>query len=128
MEIKKLIFSVCFASVFCIVNAQTNALEFSAQTEKTYSPYMYARHGGPEGLAEFKKNSPHDYLKELWYYAESFYIERNYASDGATLDASIIDIARFEKYRKEDEKFTLLLPGFKDAIILLPVKNLIYKP
>lgn len=79
-------------------------------------------------MAEFKKNKPHEYLKELWYYSESFYVKRNHLQEGVTMDESMIDITRFESSRKEGEEAIILLPGFKDALVLLPINKLIYKP
>lgn len=108
--------------------AQLNSLEISAEKDKMYSPYMLNRHQGTEGLADFKKNHPHDYLKELWYYSESFYVKRAYLNTGVALDASIIDISRFESERQENEEQIIVLPGFKDVIVLLPNSKLIYKP
>ncbi|MBL7902964.1 MAG: hypothetical protein JNK73_13285 [Bacteroidia bacterium] len=108
--------------------SQINSLEIDPVKEKMYSPYMLWRHQGAEGLAEFKKNKPHEYLKELWYYSESFYIKRNHLKTGETLDVSIIDISRFEHLRKQEEESMVELPGFKDVIILLPINKLIYKP
>lgn len=108
--------------------SQIYSLEIDPVKEKMYSPYMLWRHQGAEGLAEFKKNKPHEYLKELWYYSESFYIKRNHLKTGETLDVSIIDISRFEHLRKQEEESMIELPGFKDVIILLPINKLIYKP
>jgi hypothetical protein len=121
---------VIFCIVVCPANilAQTNALEIDPQIEKMYSPYMYARHGGPEGLAEFKKAQPHQYLKELWYYSKSFYVKKNHNTTGVTLDESIIDISRFESYRNSDNEAIVQLPGYKDVLVLLPQSKLIYKP
>lgn len=89
---------------------------------------MYYRHGGAEGLEEFKKEHRYDYLKELWYYTSSFYIRRDYYDSGVELDESIIDISRFESYRKENEEAVVKIDGYKDALILLPLNQLIYKP
>ncbi|MES2681275.1 MAG: hypothetical protein V4635_15375 [Bacteroidota bacterium] len=108
--------------------AQVNSLEANPEKERIYNPYMVYRHGGTEGLAEFKKNKPHEYLKELWYYSESFYIKRNYLKEGIEMDASAIAIDRFEASRKETEEAVLVLPGFRDALVLLPINQLIYKP
>ncbi len=108
--------------------SQVNSLEISAEREKKFTPYMYARHGGPEGVAEFKKSHKHEYLKELWYYSASFYVKHNYMATGVSLDESIIDISRFETSRKENEEAIVVLPGFKDVLVLLPAKNLIYSP
>lgn len=108
--------------------SQANSLEISADKEKAFTPYMYWRHGGPEGVLEFKKTQPHEYLKELWYYSESFTVKRNYLQEGVTLDPSIIDISRFESSRKAEEDFILVLPGFRDALVLLAGNKLIYKP
>ena len=89
---------------------------------------MLFRHGGPEGLSDFKKNKPHEYLKELWYYSESFYVKRDYLDEGVSLDESIIDITRFESSRKSTEESIVILPGFKDVLVLFPLNQLIYKP
>lgn len=123
-----LFISVLFLLLSSSVFSQVNSLEIDPVKEKMYTPYMLWRHQGTEGLAEFKKNKPHEYLKELWYYSESFYIKRNHLKTGETLDASIIDISRFEHLRKQDEESTVELPGFKDVIILMPINKLIYKP
>jgi hypothetical protein len=122
------IYFILFSLLSLGSKAQLNSLEISPEKEKMYSPYMLQRHQGTEGLAEFKKNHPHDYLKELWYYSESFYVKRNHLNTGVVLDASIIDISRFETERQENEEQIVVLPGFKDAIVLLPVTKLIYKP
>jgi hypothetical protein len=64
----------------------------------------------------------------MWYYSESFYVKRNALNEGVTLNEEIVDISRFESQRKENEEVTVTLGGFKDVIVLLPAKNLIYKP
>lgn len=119
---------IIFLLLSSSVSSQVNSLEIDPTKEKMYTPYMLWRHQGTEGLAEFKKNKPHEYLKELWYYSESFYIKRNHLKSGETLDASIIDISRFEHFRKQNEESIVELPGFKDIIVLLPINKLIYKP
>lgn len=108
--------------------AQANSLELNPEKEKNYTPFMLKRHGGKEGLASFKQSNPHQYLKELWYYSESFYVKRNYAAEGIALNETQIDISRFEGSRKENEESVILLPGYKDALVLLPNSKLIYKP
>ena len=109
-------------------NAQVNSLQISPEKEKMYTPYMYWHHSGQEGLEAFKKEHPHDYLKELWYFCESWYILKDYAKEGVAMDPAIVDIERFEQNRKEHEKAILVLPGFKDAIVFLPIDQLIYRP
>lgn len=108
-------------------NGQVNSLEISVEKENMYAPFLYWHHGGKEGLATFKKEHPHDYLKELWYVCESWYIKKDYASTGVALDPYVVCIERFETYRKETEEAYLLLPGYKDAIVFLPVDKLIYR-
>ncbi len=108
--------------------SQVNSLEVSPEKEKMYSPYLLWKHQGAEGLADFKKNHPHEYLKELWYYAESFYIKRDYLKEGISMDPGMIPIDRFESSRKENEEAIVILPGFKDVLVLLPANKLIYKP
>jgi len=108
--------------------SQAHSLKLNPEKEKAFSPYMVARHGGTEGLAEFKKNKPQEYLKELWYYSESFYVKRNHLSEGVSLDESIIDISRFESNRKSNVESLVVLPGFKDALVLMPADKLLFKP
>lgn len=125
-------FNWCLFGLFALgaqtLTAQVNSLELKPENEKKFTPYMFARHGGPDGISDLKKNNPHLYLKELWYYSESFYVKRNHLSEGVSLDASIIDISRFESNRKLNEEAIVVLPGFKDALVLLPLNQLIYKP
>ena len=44
------------------------------------------------------------------------------------MNAAGLDISRFEHARKEMEEAILVLPGYKDALVLLPINKLIYKP
>jgi len=120
--------SFAFFLFFAGLKAQVNSLELNLEKEKMYTPYMMWRHSGSEGLAEFKRDHPHDYLKELWYYSESFYVRRNYQKEGVEMNAAAIDISRYEYARKQTEEAVLSLTGYKDALILLPVDQLIYKP
>lgn len=108
--------------------SQANAPTVKAENEKKFTPYMMFRHGGPDGVAEFKKTNPQLYAKELWYYAESFYVKRDHLAQGVTLDESIIDISRFENQRQANQEAIVMLPGFKDVLVLLPTNQLIYKP
>lgn len=93
-----------------------------------YSPYLATHYGGPQGLESLKASDRFLYFRELWYFTESFSIVRDYQSEGVTLDEKIIDISRFEIDRKYDEAVIVSLPGFKDAIRLLPGKDLLHKP
>lgn len=104
-----------------------SAFKPNPEKEKMYSPYLAVRHGGDLPLKEWKKSNSVLYFKELWYYCESFYIKRNYFTTGVSLDESIIDISRFESYRKQNEEAIVPLEGFKDAVILLPASKLLYK-
>lgn len=124
-----LAYFLVLTSFFC--GAQTispNQLKPNPEKEKMYLPYLAARHGGPEMLAEWKKSNTLLYYKELWYFTESFYVKRNHMAEGATLNESIIDISRFESHRKNGESVIVELPGFKDVLVLTPTEKLIYKP
>lgn len=89
---------------------------------------MSLLHGGMANIENWKKENTLQYYKELWYYCESFYVRRNYYASGEVLNEEIIDIARFENNRKADSEAIVILPGFKDVIVLLPATKLIYKP
>ncbi|HWY11504.1 MAG TPA: hypothetical protein VN026_09270, partial [Bacteroidia bacterium] len=81
----------------------------------------------PGGFVQWKANNPDLYLKEMWYYTESFYIKRDYLTTGDALPESSIDISRFETKRKPGVEKIVPLPGFKDAVVLIPEDKLIYK-
>lgn len=106
----------------------TDPLTPNPEKEKKFLPYLAVKHGGMPTIETWKNNNTVLYYKELWYYCESFYVKRNYLSTGVTLDESIIDISRFEAERKQNEEAIVVLPGFKDVLVLLPSNQLIYKP
>lgn len=106
----------------------TDPLKPSPEKEQKFLPYLAVRHGGMPAIDTWKNNNTIQYYKELWYYCESFYIKRDHLDAGITLDESIIDISRFEASRKENEEAIVILPGFKDVLVLLPATKLIYKP
>lgn len=124
----KLVF-VFIAFFLCLSgNAQVIGLELDPEKERMFKPYLTYRHQGPEGLEQFKREHPHEYLKELWYYGSSFTVKRDHFSVGDPLDESTIDISRFENFRKEDESAIVVLDGYKDVLILLPANQLLFKP
>lgn len=94
--------------------------------EKQFLPYVELKHGGPDLFPKWKEINKYQYIKEMWYYSESFYVKRNYSAKGITLDESIIDISRFENKRKENEETIIVLDGYKDVIVLKPAKDLFY--
>ncbi len=94
--------------------------------EKKFLPYVETRHGGPEVFAKWKEDNKFQYIKEMWYMSESFSVKRNHSSEGITLNEEIIDVVRFESQRKENEEVIIVLPGFKDAIVLMPTNKLFY--
>lgn len=96
--------------------------------EAKFSKYIEYKHSFTQNFSEWKKENKFLYIKEMWYYSESFYIRKGISAEGNSMDESMIDISRFENYRKENEESTIILPGFKDAIVLLPNSKLIYKP
>lgn len=123
--------ALLFASLFSY--AQGGSLDAEhfrpdPEREKMFLPYMATRHGGMEGLAQWKKSNIVLYYKELWYYTESFYIKRNYLEQGATMDEAMIDITRFEQERKQDTEAIVTLGGYRDVLVLLPASRLKYNP
>jgi len=94
--------------------------------EKKFQPYVAVRHGGGQEFNTWKENNKYQYVKEMWYFSESFYMKRNVNSEGITMDESIIDISRFDQARKPSEEATISIPGYKDVIVLLPTDKLIY--
>ena len=104
------------------------SLKPDPKKEQMFLPYLAVRHGGIPAIAAWKENNTYQYYKELWYYCESFYVKRDHVSTGVVLNEEIIDISRFESSRKENEEAIVVLPGFKDALVLLPASKLVYKP
>ena len=96
--------------------------------EAKYSKYIESNHGMNQNFTTWKKENKFLYIKEFWYYAESFYIKRNVNAEGISMDESQIDISRFETNRKQTEESIINIDGFKDVIVLLPANKLIYKP
>ena len=96
--------------------------------EKQFQPYLEIRHNQGAGYQAWKENNKFQYVKEMWYFTESFYIKRNVSTTGETINEALIDISRFENNRKQNEEAIVNVPGFKDAIVLIPANKLIYKP
>jgi hypothetical protein len=120
--------SLLMAVSFLTYSQQTEEIKLNAEKVKMYTPYMQFKHGGPEGYPVWKNNNKMQYTKEMWYYTESFYVKRNHLSEGVVLNEEIIDISRFENQRKQNEEAIVILPGFKDVLVLIPANKLIYKP
>jgi hypothetical protein len=127
----KIILSGFFIFFYIFSEAQItspNDLKPNAEKEKKFLPYVAILHGGIEKLEAWKQENTYQYFKELWYYTESFYISRNYLKEGLVLNEEIIDISRFEFNRKQSEESIVIIPGFKDVLVLYPSNKLIYKP
>jgi hypothetical protein len=93
-----------------------------------YLPYLAARHGGPEALETWKQNNLVLYYKELWYYTESFSVKKDHVSEGVPMNARAIDISRFEHQRDPGKEVILLIPGYRDALVLKAGNDLKHKP
>jgi len=125
--IAQLVFCIALA-LPCFSFAQIEEIKLNPEKIKQFTPYLQVRHGGVEGFEKWKSVNKLQYTKEMWYFSESFSVKRNYSPDGERLDESMIDISRFERYRKQDEEAIVPMPGFKDALVLMPASQLIYKP
>ncbi len=120
-----------FLLVGYTVSGQTKSLASfkpDPEKEKQFLPYLAVHHGGLTAIEEWKKANPEQYKKEIWYYTESFRVKRDHSSEGVSLDASIIDISRFESQRQANKETIVVMPGFKDALVLLPASQLLYQP
>ena len=98
-----LFFTLSISSFAQVSN--TDLLKPDPEKEKKFLPYLAVRHGGLSKIDDWKKSNTYLYYQELWYYSESFYIERNHLESGAVLNEEIIDISRYEGSRKENETF-----------------------
>ncbi|MBA3663119.1 MAG: hypothetical protein H0W61_02785 [Bacteroidetes bacterium] len=122
---------LCFSALMILSflsYSQVDQIKLNPEKVKKFIPYMEFKHGGVDYFPAWKENNKLQYAKEMWYYTESFYIKRNYLNEGIVLNEEIIDVTRFESQRKENEETIVTLPGFKDVLVLIPAKNLIYKP
>jgi len=110
----------------------TNLIHYWDSTSKIkkamFTPYVRLKHWDDKNYATWQKENKTQFIKEFWYFAESFYIKRNYFNTGVELNEEIIDISRFEHYRKDNEETIVPIKIFKDAIVLLPKNKLLYKP
>lgn len=124
--------------LFCVIslfsfsqnasNSPNTIIKLNPDKVNVFVKYLEFRHSfDPGGYDTWKKENPDLYQKEMWYYSESFYIKRNYLSEGISLPEGSIYIPRFESSRKANEEAIVVLPGFKDVLVLLPENKLIYK-
>jgi hypothetical protein len=126
-KIKLLFLSVLVLMSF-LSFSQMEQIKLNPEKIIKFGPYVEYKHGGKENFPSWKENNKILYTKEMWYYTESFYVKRNHLTEGIELNEEIIDISRFEAQRRENEDAIVILPGFKDALVLMPSKDLIYKP
>jgi len=127
-NLKLILLSILFTVSFSSFSQQTQEIKLNPDKVKKLTPIMEFKHGGPEAFAAWKSTNKMLYAQEMWYYTESFYIKRNVNSGNLpSLDETGFDVTRFENQRKASEESTVVIPGFKDVIVLLPETKLIYK-
>jgi hypothetical protein len=126
-SIKILFLGILMGLSFASFSQQIQEIKLNPEKVKMFTPYMEWRHGGPQGFDAWKSTNKMLYAKEMWYYSESFYVKRNVLNEGDVLNESIIDVTRLESQRKENEEVSIIMPGFKDAVVLIPGNSLIYK-
>jgi hypothetical protein len=127
-NLKILIIAILMGMSYLSFSQQIDEIKLNPERVRMFFPYVEWKHGGAQGFPAWKSSNKMLYAQEMWYYSESFYVKRNVSNEGQVLDESIIDITRLESKRKQDEEVTVNLPGFKDAIVLIPGNKLIYKP
>jgi len=128
MKINFTLAFILLIAFFGVLRAQESFFVPTEEIEKKYAPYVMIGHQNLTVFEEFKKSDRPKYLKELWYYSQSFYIRRNVFEKGVEMNDAIICISRYENLRKEKEEAVVTIPGFKDVLVLLPTNKLIYKP
>jgi hypothetical protein len=126
----KLLFLGIFTTMsFFSFSQDWSKIKLDADKEKKFEPYIQIRHSStPAEYKVWKENNKFQYVKEMWYFSESFYVKRNHLPQGEKLNEEIIDISRFESSRNATTEAIVTLPGFKDVIVLLPTNKIIYKP
>ena len=129
MKTNMRILLLSFVTLVSLSTFSQNLDQFKLNADKVskYQIFLAARHGGGEVFNQWKENNKVQYTQEMWYFSESFYVKKNAYSEGVQLDVSIIDVSRFEDQRKENEEVQIQLGGYKDAVILLPRKDLLHK-
>lgn len=125
---KILILAFLLGMSYMSFSQQVTEIKLNPERVKMFTPYVEWKHGGAAGFPAWKNNNKMLYAQEMWYYSESFYVKKNVSNEGQVLDESFIDVSRFEAQRKQNEEVTINLPGFKDAVVLIPGNQLIYKP
>jgi len=122
-------------SLFTItIKSQTNnsvnweKLKIDPIKEKMFLPYVEYNHSFEQEFQTWKKENKFQYIKEIWYYSESFYVIHHVNDEGVTIDESTIDITRFDYVRDKTKEVNVSLigAGFNDTIVLLPANKLIY--
>jgi len=128
--VKFLFTSICLV-ITCSSFSQVEieGIKLDAEKVKKFTPYVSYRHSyDGQSFETWKSTNKMLYAKEMWYFSESFYVKRDHLNEGIVLNEEIIDISRFESQRKENEEAIVILPGFKDVLVLLPTSKLLYKP
>lgn len=110
------------AKTFVVINLDSNRVNMFIK----YPRFKHDLQRG--GFEQWKTDNPILYKKEMWYYTESFYIKRDSLTQGITLNEAAIDVTRFESQRQVNTETYIFLDGFKDVLVLIPGKDLIYKP
>lgn len=127
----KIIFSLLFLTLPAFSFSQTANPPIVLDSAKVaqFGKYVEYKHSmEPGGYANWVLNNKDLYLKEMWYYTESFYVKRNHFSSGEVMRESGIDISRFEQRRDMNNEVIIEFRGIKDVLVLIPGKELIYKP
>ncbi len=125
----RLIVFIFIVGFFSLGNlfGQTQEIKLDPVKVEKYLPYIKYKHSWEGDFETWKSNHKLLYTQEMWYFSESFYIKRDHFPDGGVLNEDIIYISRYESQRKENEEVIIKLPGFKDALVLIPGNKLLYK-
>src|SRR5574343_423196 len=95
---------IIFVFLFLMGGLYSQNITLDSNRVNIFIKYLKFNHSFENGGFEtWKANNPDLYLKEMWYYSESFYIKRNHFTDGVTMNEGSIYIPRFEKHRKDTE-------------------------
>lgn len=131
MKLKYILFLVLGLFTFGITaqNNNTQIIKLDPKKVQMYEKYLAFKKGSVAGGYDaWKASNPEDFTKEMWYQGQSFFIKKDHLSVGEELPEASIDVSRFEQHRKQNEEAIVILPGFKDALVLLPSNKLLYKP
>lgn len=107
------------------------SLSANAQVENTTASKrdvkILLQHYTTAQLDTIQQNDPVKYAALVYYYTKSFILEPIPCSDCITVDPSLFDITRFERFRKKSTRYVREYDKYGFRLTLLSVDEMLYK-